>query len=129
MQPRVYTRPSPPARSRWVPGLILLLTFLASLAQFGEPWLGGLRAAAVFAFLLLCPGAALLGLVRLDRTTWAVLSVALSLALLTLVSEAVILAGVWPLEAGFWVLVGVSVLGATAQLLRRPPQRGDVPGR
>jgi hypothetical protein len=120
---RVYAArsrtPGASAHRRWVPGLLLLLTGLAALTQLDVFAVGVVRPALVFGFLLVAPGAALLGLVRLDGVTALVLAVALSLVLLTLVSELVVLVGAWPLETGFWVLVGISVLGSVLQLLRR----------
>ena len=69
-------------RIRWRPWLLLAVTAFAAATQFGLPLP---RPSAALVFLLLCPGAALIGLLRLKSgvTDW-VLSLALSLVLVTL---------------------------------------------
>lgn len=95
----------------------MFVSLLAGATQFGLP---PLRPAAAFAFLLICPGAALLGFVRLRSVvTDMVLSVALSFALAALVAGTTVLLGSWPLEAGFWFLLAVTLLCSASQLLAR----------
>ncbi len=102
------------SRTGWRLGLVLCVTLLAGVTQFGLPLL---RPAAAFAFLLVCPGAALMGFVRLGSVVAdVVLSVALSFALAALVAGTTVLLGSWPLEAAFWFLVGVTLLCSAAQL-------------
>lgn len=95
----------------------MFVSVLAGLTQFGLPLL---RPAAAFTFLLVCPGAALLGFVRLESlVTDLVVSVALSVALAVLVAGVTVLLGRWPLEAGFWFLLAVSSLCAAIQIVSR----------
>lgn len=101
----------------WRLRLIVVVSLLAGVTQFGLPLV---RPAAAFTFFLVCPGAALLGFIRLrSALTDAVLSVALSFALMALVATATVLLGRWPLEAGFWFLLSVTLLCAAVQLLGR----------
>lgn len=101
----------------WRLGLIVVVSLLAGVTQFGLPLV---RPAAAFAFFLVCPGAALLGFVRLrSLVTDAVLSVALSFALTALVASTSVLLGRWSLEAGFWFLLTLTLLCATVQMLQR----------
>lgn len=102
------------------PGLLVFWSLLAGISQLEAPvLLAWVRAPVVLGFLLVCPGAAWLGLLRFDsRATELVLSVALSLALLTLLSELTLLSPAWPLGAGFWALILIGFLGATVQLVR-----------
>lgn len=101
----------------WRLRLIVVVSLLAGVTQFGLPLV---RPAAAFAFFLVCPGAALLGFVRLRSVvTDAVLSVALSFALTALVASTTVLLGRWSLEAGFWFLLAITLLCAAAQILAR----------
>ena len=101
--------------TRWKPAVVLLLTALAAVSQFALP---AVRPVFVGLFLLICPGAALVGFLRLSAVTEGVLSAALSLVLLTLTAEATVLLGLWPLEAAFWSLVALSLAGASLQAVR-----------
>ena len=99
----------------WKPRIVMLLSVLAGVTQFELPLL---RPVAAFIFLLACPGAALLGFVRLGSVvTDVVLSIALSMALLTIIANLTVLLGRWPLEAGFWFLLATSLLCTTTQIL------------
>lgn len=102
--------------TNWKPRLLLGITALAVLTQFTLP---SLRPGAAFLFLLLCPGAALIGLLGLKSAIadWT-LSLALSLALVSLLAQVNIVAGVGTLETAFWLLVALSTIGFAAQLLR-----------
>jgi len=100
----------------WRLRIIVLVSMLAGLTQFELPLL---RPTAAFIFLLVCPGAALLGFVKLSAVTDAVLSIALSIALLTLVAGLTVLLGTWTLEASFWSLLIVSLLSTAVQLFLR----------
>lgn len=101
----------------WRLRLVVFVTLLAGATQFGLPLL---RPAAAFAFLLVCPGAALMGFIRLRSVVAdVVLSVALSFALAALVAGTTVLLGSWPLEAAFWFLLGMTLLCSAAQLHAR----------
>jgi len=103
-------------QTRWKAPLLLLITVAAGLAQTE---LSLFRPGFVFLFLLLCPGSALIGVPGFKNpvTDW-VLSIALSLALLALLSQFIVLTGVWSLETGFWILNTVSLLGLGWQTWR-----------
>lgn len=108
---------------RWAPRLLLGLTLLAGATQFTLPLL---RPGAVFAFLLLCPGAALVGLLNWGSVlTYWVLSVATSLALAVLMAEGAVLTGTWALETSFWLLFVTSVVGFGLQLWWVRSLRGE----
>lgn len=105
----------------WKPGLIVLVTVLAGVGQVALP---ALRPFTVGIFLLFCPGAALLGFLRLDAVTELVLSVALSLVVVTLTAEVAVLTNLWSLEENLWLLFVLSVQGALLQMMRGCQPRG-----
>jgi len=43
-------------------------------------------------------------------------AIALSIAMSTLVAETMVLAGIWSYRGGLWVLIGLSMLGASFQV-------------
>jgi len=68
-------------------------------------------------FVLVCPGMAVVGLLRLrDLVTEIVLSIALSLALGTLVAELLVLTRQWSAPTVLAILIGISLVGAILQL-------------
>jgi len=68
-------------------------------------------------FLLLCPGMALVRLLRVGGVaTELSLAIALSLALDTLVAGVMIYTGTWAPTAGLIVLIAISVAGAALQV-------------
>jgi len=78
-----------------------------------------LRAALAFWFLLVCPGMALVRLLQLrDLLIELTLAIALSIALSTLVSEAMLMTQRWSSKGALAVLVGVSLSGAALQIYR-----------
>lgn len=86
---------------------------LALLSNVGLP----IRAGVTFMFLLICPGMAFVRLLHFEeRVTEWVLAIALSLALNTFVAEAMVYAKIWSPEGGFFVLIGLSVIGALLQI-------------
>ncbi len=98
--------------------VMVVPTLLAFEFQF-------VRLAVVLVVLLTCPGIALLGTISFAATAEAfILFVALSMGLTTLAATVTVLLGLWPLEAAFWFLVLVSVVGSGVQLLR-VRYRGD----
>ena len=85
---------------------------VATVVSPGEP----ATLALTLAFLLLCPGAALVGLLRIPDP-WVVLtaSVALSLALDVAVSGTLAYAGAWSPTAAFLILGAISLVGSGLQ--------------
>jgi hypothetical protein len=90
---------------------------------------GPLRFVVAFWFLLVCPGMALVPLMRLrDRIAEWTLAIALSLALDALVAGAMVFFGAWSPERGLIILVAVSLIGALLQVVsaqRRPVPRTE----
>jgi hypothetical protein len=71
-------------------------------------------------FILVCPGMALVRLLRLgDPVAELGIGIALSVALATLVSGALLYAGAWSPRATLAILAAVTVAGALAQWRRR----------
>ena len=102
---------------RWPAGIGLLsATACAAVALGGS---STPRTLAVIAFLLLCPGMAVVRAIGVGDP-WAALSLGLglSVAIDTLVSGVVVLAGAWSPTAILLVLVAVSLSGAALELRR-----------
>jgi hypothetical protein len=102
----------PPA----VPLIVFALTGAAGsvvLLGVGNP----LRSLFVLPFLIAAPGLALVPLARIGGWPGLTMAVGLSLALDSLVPTIMIYAGFWSPNATLAVLVLVSLVGATAQLL------------
>lgn len=97
----------------------------ASAAAIGGLVYGGLtspiRPILAFWFLAVCPGMALVRLLRLrDAWTEVALATAISLSLDVIVALSLVYSHYWSPKFGLAVLIGVSLLGAALQLLRRP---------
>jgi hypothetical protein len=115
--------------SRLWPASILVLGASLNAVTFGHiavplrPWLA-------MWFLLVCPGMALVPLLRLsDRLVEVVLAVALSIALDTLVAGIFLYAGIWSPEATLVALSGISLGGVALQWLLRDSTRLRYGGR
>ena len=104
-------------RIAWVPVLVLLSTAGLGLVTVGNLF-GQYRLWVVLWFLLVCPGMALLPLLRLKQPALEIsLGVALSLALDTMVAGIMLYAGLWSPEHGLLVLAGITVSGAVLQVV------------
>ena len=83
-----------------------------------------LRVALTFWFLFLCPGMAFIRLLRFEgRITELALAIALSLALNTLISETMILAGIWSAWVCLLVVMSITMIGVllqTVQIFKMP---------
>jgi uncharacterized membrane protein len=102
---------------RWPAGIgLLCATACVAVALGGS---STLRTLVVIAFLLLCPGMAVVRAIGVGDP-WAQLSLGLglSVAIDTLVSGVVALAGVWSPSAILLILVAVSLSGAALDLRR-----------
>ncbi len=102
-------------------GAVALVTFAGVLPA--------LRPAVVVWFVLVCPGAAIVGLVR-PPDPWLRLSLilALSIALATLISGLLLYAGAWSPDTALVVLIGITVAATAASgALGRP--RGRAAGK
>jgi hypothetical protein len=88
-----------------------------------------LRPIAVMAFMLLCPGMAIVRHLRLtDPAMEVAVAVALSIALDTLVALTVIYAGSADFEAMFTLLLAITVVAVVTDVARET-SAGAVPGR
>jgi hypothetical protein len=97
--------------------LILTACALAAVAEYGG--LGSpLRPFLTFAFLLVCPGLALVGCLRLEGLLApALLVVAASVVVDGGVAEALVLTRAWSPGLALAILIGISAAGAAFQLL------------
>ncbi len=97
------------------PITILILAIFAGIVAWGNiP--GDIRIILLFAFTLICPGMALVGLLNIkDRLAEIMLSIALSLTLSTILAEAMILTRFWRPFLGLAMLIGISLLGVALQ--------------
>lgn len=112
------TSPAVPVpRSPWVrPTLVLALALGAAIAVT-TPVPPGVRAVVLIAFATVGPGLALIGSVGIaDPWREAALAIGASLAVDVLVFTIVAYGGVQSAVIGFAALVGISVVGALAQL-------------
>lgn len=100
----------PPAPVRW-PAIIVLSTLAVALVVFGGVGFP-LRPVVVFWYLLVCPGMALVGLLRpRDGVAAFTLALALSIALDTLIAMTLLYAGYWSPRAGLVLLMAISLVG------------------
>ncbi len=105
-------------RSIGWPLVIIASALGAGLMMFSNT-VSPLRPVLIFWFLLICPGMAFLRLLRLqERLTELTLAIALSLALDTIVAEAMISARLWSPQAGLVTLIGLSIGGAVLQIIQ-----------
>jgi len=104
-------------RSIWLwPAIIVVSSLGVSLMVFRDI-ASPLRSLTGFWFLFICPGMALVPLLRIkDRLTELILAIALSLALDMIVAEAVLYAGMWSSKVTLAVLICISLAGVALQL-------------
>jgi hypothetical protein len=97
--------------------LVLTASALAAVAEYGG--LGPpLRPVLTFSFLLVCPGLALVGCLRLEGLLApALLVVAASIVVDGGVSEVLVLTRTWSPGLALAILIGISAAGAVLQLL------------
>jgi hypothetical protein len=106
------------SRHRFWPALNLLLAAGVAASQGIYEDLD-IRAALVLPFLLVCPGMALVRLLRIDDgVAELMLAVALSFALNAIVPGTMLYAGAWSPQVGLLVLIAIT-LGATLVDLAR----------
>jgi hypothetical protein len=106
---------------------VVLLASCAAVAVTTFVWPSSpARALVTTWFLLVCPGMSMLRVIlRRDRLTLWVLAVATSLALETLLAEAMLETGIWSPRAILGLLLAFTIGGSVAQLvvLRAPEDR------
>lgn len=103
----------------WVSSLVLIAAACAMAFMLLAHIVSPVRTILSLAFFLICPGLAFVQLLRIeDWIAELTLSIALSIALSTLVSEAMLYADAWsPVTAGLG-FVGLTLLGSLIQLTR-----------
>lgn len=107
------TRRSLPAP--WPAGIILA-TVVAAILVFGGAGTGA-RPCVVLGFALVCPGMALVRLLRIGEPLLELaVAIALSVSVGLLASLAMIYAGLWSPKGLFAVLVAVAIVGAGLEL-------------
>ncbi len=101
---------------RWP--LIILGAGCAVILMVAADLASPLRPILVFGFLFVCPGMAFIRLLHLrDRFAEFMLAVALSLAIVTLVSEILVMMRIWTLQGSLLATVIISSAGAALQLI------------
>jgi hypothetical protein len=106
-------------RGYW-PALLLASSAAVALLVYGDAD-SAARLPVVLWFVLVCPGTALIRLLRLeDPVAELAIGAALSAALAVIVSGTMLYAGAWSPKATLGVLVGVTVLGAIVDMKRAP---------
>jgi uncharacterized membrane protein len=109
--------------TRFEPIGVALLTSLAStlvLVDVHSP----VRSVLVAAFVLVCPGLALVRLLRLEEPLFELtLGIALSLALAGLVSVALLYAHAWSPGKGLAILAVIAFGGSAFELATEPSER------
>ncbi len=104
------------------PIVIIFSALLSALLAFGKIG-GALRPVFLFWFILICPGMAIIRLIRIgDPVFELVLSIALSFALGTLFAELLVFTKHWSPPAVLGGLIIISLAGAILQL-RNPPEQ------
>ena len=103
---------------------------LAALVMIAWVWIGwSYRELPVLLFVFICPGLSFVQLLDLeDRATVVTLSVALSIAITTLVAQSLLIGGIWSSESGVLVVALVCLTGTALrarQLGGRGVLRGD----
>ena len=97
-----------------------LSTLAAAAAVFGEVT-GAVRAPVVLWFVLVCPGLAIVRLLRLrEAAAELTLAVALSLALAVIVPTTLLYSGAWSPAAGLAILMAVTCGALALDVTRRP---------
>ncbi len=106
-------------RSAWLwPAAIISSSIVVGILTFADIE-SPLRPVISLWFLFICPGMAIVRLVGVDEMVVELtLAVAVSLALDTLVPLVMLYAGWWSPKGSLGVLIGVSLAGATLQVIR-----------
>ena len=94
-----------------ISALVVTMTELQDVQYAVRPWLA-------FGFILVCPGMALVRLLRIEGAVMElILAIAVSLLLAIFVATATVYAGVWSPGASLAILAAISIVGAGLQLL------------
>jgi len=95
-----------------IPGFILVSGVITGVVAFSGI-LPVLRPILVFGFLLVCPGWAFVRLLPIqDPIQQAILAIALSLAIDTVVAVVLLYSGAWSSSTGLLILIAISIAGS-----------------
>jgi hypothetical protein len=109
------------------PGLVLASAVAAGAVAIAP--LAPVRPLITLGFISVCPGLALVGLLRVgDGTQRLVLSTAVSWSLVTVIAGISLYAGYWSPTTIFSILIGVTLVGAALQMRHPSPGGGRVDG-
>ncbi len=107
-------------RSNWWPIIITVSAIAAGLAMISDTE-ASIRPVITFWFLLVCPGMAFVRLLHIEEyLTELTLAIALSIAINTIISEAMVLAKIWSPKGGLIVLILLSFTGVFLQIINNP---------
>jgi uncharacterized membrane protein len=114
-------------RSIWLWPIVIICSAVGiGLLVFGDVT-SPIRPVLALWFLLICPGMALARLLRIqDNGNELTLAIALSLAIDAMLAIGMAYAKLWSIQWGLSILIGISVIGATLQIVtayRRPSHR------
>jgi uncharacterized membrane protein len=104
------------SRKLFWPILIISSAILAGILALSNVS-GPIRSIIQFWFILVCPGMAVLRLLKIqDNITEFVLAIALSLIFSTLLAEVMVFAHLWSPILELTILIGISMAGAGLQI-------------
>jgi uncharacterized membrane protein len=108
-------------KALWWPLVIVVSALAAGTLTFLQA-VTPLRAAVGFWFLLVCPGMAYVRLLRVKAVYFQwVLAIALSIAIDTIVAQALLVTGNWSSRVALIVVIVVSMMGAAMQMVFANP--------
>ncbi len=112
-------------RSSWW-SIIIILSAIAMILAVVSGIETPARPLITFWFMLVCPGMAFVRLLRIEeRFAELILAIALSIALDTIVAEAMVLNRLWSPKWGLFVLICLSLVGAGLQIIQAFSQLMD----
>lgn len=113
-----------PRRGDWSWSAVIVASALSIAVMTIGGFTGPIRSCLAIWFLFVCPGMALVRLLRLDDfAAELTLALALSLALDAIVAVAMVYARIWSPTLGLAALIGVSVIGVLLQFAIAPRYR------
>ena len=105
-------------RSMWTWPAIIVASAVAICLAVMCGVLPAVRVMLTLWFLLVCPGMAVIQLLRIsDRSSEFALAVACSLGIESLLATTMVYAGLWSPLSGLALLIGISVIGAILQIV------------
>jgi hypothetical protein len=107
----------------WWPLVIVVSALIAAILTFLQA-VAPLRAAAGFWFPLVCPGMAYVRLLRIRAVYFQwILAIALSIAIDTIVAQALLVTGNWSSRVALIVVIVVSLIGVAIQMVFANPRQ------